>query len=75
MSLCSGKHSNIKCFEDLEEVIGHIYSNGLKLEPKKYSLFQKSIVYPSTTGMRANPEMLQQLGTGAPRRAIKMLGL
>ena len=53
------------CLANLEEVMGRIQSNGLKLKPKKCNLFRKSINYLgrviSTSGIKADPKKLDSV--------------
>ena len=52
-----------ECLGNLKLVLGRIMSNGLKLKPKKCSLFQKSINYLgriiSTEGVKADPDKIK----------------
>ena len=51
------------CLSNLKEVLNRIMSNGLKLKPKKCSLFHKNINYLgriiSTEGVKADPEKIR----------------
>ena len=50
------------CLSNLDEIIGRIHSNGLKLNIKKCKIFQKSITYLgriiSPEGIKADPKKL-----------------
>ena len=51
-----------ECLSNLDEIIGRIHSNGLKLNVKKCKIFQKSITYLgriiSPEGIKADPKKL-----------------